>query len=191
MKKIFTTAFIALTMAVSSSAFAAGEYVGGTLGTSRTDGTTGYASNGSLLVGKEIGQYDFSLKAGVGRDTDSTTSTTTNFAEVRGAYNFADVGAAGLKPWVRATIGSEFGLGFARSYYAVEPGLGYAFTPSLRGDVSLKRVEYFNRDNVGRTEANLMGTYAVNKNNDVTLRYTRTMSGRDSNGYEIGVVHRF
>lgn len=184
MKKLI----IASVAAMALTAYA-GEYVGVTVGAGHVDSPKAHTNLGTVLLGTKIGNYDLSAKAGSSRESNTTAATTRNFAEFRGAYEFS--GTSGIKPWGRVGVGSEFGSGYANTYYTIEPGVGFQLLPTFRVDASLKRVDYSNRKNVGRSEGIVEGSFALSKSNTVSVKYTDVLSGPNAKSFEIGIVHAF
>jgi len=129
---------LAVVLALVAGSAIADEYVGVGVGSTRTTdvaGTSTRSNYGVVTLGQNIGQ--FAVEGRVAVKETATTNALGDFVEARARYNFADV--VGVKPWVRVSVGEQFTGAADHAYVGVEPGVGYQFTPTLRGDVSIAR----------------------------------------------------
>ncbi len=193
MKKYVIAALFAL-VAVSAQA---GEYVGVSAGSLRSDSQP-RSNIGAVTFGESLGSL--SVEGRVAAVEVASTNALSNFVEARARYDFADL--FGVKPWVRVTVGEQFvgqgqGQGGDRSYAGVEPGVGYQFTSALRGDVSVARtVTISHVANADQTAGTVGVTYALTSATSVGVSYAHvigkvpgTVGQTGANSVVVGFSH--
>jgi len=188
MKKALLAVLAGLVMATSAIA---GEYIGLTAGNGTNTKNDQHSSIGTLSYGQTNGAWDFDGRFGMIRQ--ARTATNDNFAEARVRYEWNTTSLGGLKPWVRGTIGDQIPSTAGQyMYWAVEPGVGFQFTPSFRADGSYRRGQAFAGSVTDdRRTWIAAATYAADKKNSFVGRYYSSTDTIKANTWELGYVRSF
>ena len=180
MKKIIL-AVLAL-FAVSTSVFAAGEFVQFGVGETRAVGVKGnpHSTDGTVTVGKEFGPFTLDVQYGASR---TNTNVDVDALAVRGRYD-AQYGA--VNPWVRVAVGNQFGDLPSKTFATIEPGISYKVSGNLIANASMLH------SSVGqRNEYNLGATYLFDKKNRLELKATRINDRVDANALSLEYTRKF
>lgn len=184
MKKVL----FAIIMAISASVANAGEYLGVTFGNGTDTKTDQHSGLATVTYGQTNGAWDVEGRAGTVRQ--ARTATNDNFVEGRVRYNWT---FDKIKPWVRGTFGDQINNGMGQyTYWGVEPGVGFQFTPTFRIDGSyLRRQAITNSVNDDRKTWIAAATFDLDKRNSLVGRYLSSTDLVKANTFEIGYVRSF
>ena len=165
MKKILIASALALS-AITSFAASALIEVNSANGVDQFSG-----SNGTLLLVKEQINTLFTGDVSLSAAQSKETKTLSNRAEVGLTYS-RPIGPVSVL--TRVAVGTAYKSGTNDPYYSIEPGVTYAFTDKLSGNVSYRYRTGFSENTLDTTDTYRIGAlYALTTKDSIGIRYDR------------------
>ena len=145
---------------------------------------------GAVVVGMKTPEnMDYSLKmessqAELGNGSISTgveTRVRRTFPNALGVFT----------PWVGVRLGESIKSTENYSYYAAEGGLKFPISGALSGDVGYRYKDAFSKDAQQTNRVYALASYAVTKQDSVSLRFSRSYGDEEKDAWRLGYTRSF